>query len=311
MNRRIAWFLAFLAAGLVCGPAAAQTLKVSQDDRAVRIAGPSGSVAEYAYRPSPLKPYFSQLMTPGGVQVVRDSPADHKHHHGLMLALGIDGVDFWSETKDCGLQAHLALDGPREFAIAGMPTAQFTQRLEWRSADAKPLARERRTITVVLGKSLPTRLLIWRTRLETPPGLAEVKLWGRDYFGLGVRFVASMDNDKARFSFPDGARSETSKGHTLTKARWCACTGPADGRTITLAMYDHLQNDRHPARFFTMSKPFAYVSATLDLSTEPLVLKAGRALELCYGVALWDGEADAGQVQALYERWLALTGPDK
>jgi len=308
MIRRCDFGLVILAASLAAPwPGPAQTLTVTKDDRTIRVAAPACPVAEYVYRESPLKPYLSKWYTPAGVQVLRDSPADHKHHHALMFAIGIDGVDFWGEIKGCGRQAYRQLEGPREYAIGGMPTAEFAERLDWLAADGKPLAAERRTISIVLGKDLPTRLLVWRTRLEAAPGRASVKLWGRDYFGLGARFVQSMDN-KTRFVFPKGVKEESAKGHTLTQARWCACVGPADGKTITLAMFDHPANARHPARFFYMNKSFAYVSATLGLGQQPLELKAGQPLELCYGVGLWDGEAAAAQVEALYDRWLALSG---
>ena len=46
--------------------------------------------------------YIKELFTPGGVQVLRDSPPDHKHHHGLMFAIGVDGVDFWGEETGAG-----------------------------------------------------------------------------------------------------------------------------------------------------------------------------------------------------------------
>lgn len=308
MIQRFSIRLAILAASFVAArPGLGQTLTVTKDDRTVQIAAPACPVAEYAYRESPLKPYLAKLYTPAGIQVLRDSPADHKHHHALMFAIGIEDVDFWGETKGCGRQAFRAIEEPCRYSISGMPTAEFTERLDWLTADGKPLAAERRTVTVVLGKDLPTRLLIWRTRLQTAPGRGAVKLWGRDYFGLGVRFVTSMDNEKARFVFPKGAKQESSKGHVLTQARWCACVGPADGKTMTLAMFDHPKNARHPARFFTMNKPFAYLSTTLGLGQQPLELRAGQPLELCYGVALWDGEAAPAQVEALYDRWLALS----
>jgi hypothetical protein len=52
-----------------------------------------------------------------------------------------------------------------------------------------------------------------------------------------------------------------------------------------------------------MSPPFAYLSATLNLWKEPLVLKAGEKLKLNYAVALWDGETPAEQVETLYQKW--------
>lgn len=307
MIHRCTFGLVILASLAAAGPSLAQNLKLSKDERAIRIDGPSGPVAEYVYRESPLKSYLARWYTPAGVQVLRDSPADHKHHHALMFAIGIDGVDFWGETKGCGRQLAAALDGPRAETLAGMPVAALAQRIDWLSAEGKPLAVERRTISIVLGKDLPTRLLLWRSNLEAAPGLKAVKLWGRDYFGLGARFVTSMDT-KTRFVFPAGTKEEVSQGHALAAARWCACVGPAGAGAITLAIFDHPANPRHPGKFFTMNKPFAYVSATLGLGRQTLELKAHEPLDLCYGAALWDGEAGAGQVEAMYDRWLALVG---
>ena len=43
----------------------------------------------------------------------------------------------------------------------------------------------------------------------------------------------------------------------LTAAKWCAYTAKADGKPVTAAIFDHPGNVRHPAKMFTMSKPFA------------------------------------------------------
>ena len=57
----------------------------------------------YRYVQSPYKPYADRLVSPAGTQILRDSPSDHKHHHGLMFALSADGVNFWEEdSPDAG-----------------------------------------------------------------------------------------------------------------------------------------------------------------------------------------------------------------
>ncbi|HUU93592.1 MAG TPA: DUF6807 family protein, partial [Phycisphaerae bacterium] len=67
------------------------------------------------------------------------------------------------------------------------------------------------------------------------------------------------------------------------------------------------ENPRHPATWFTMTAPFAYLSATLNLHREPMTLQAGQTLGLTYGVALWDGKTSADEIEKTYRRWLALT----
>jgi hypothetical protein len=64
-----------------------------------------------------------------------------------------------------------------------------------------------------------------------------------------------------------------------------------------------------PAWWFIMAKPFAYMSATLNLHREPLVVEAGKPLTLIYGVAVWDGKVKAEAIEKLYARWLELVSP--
>ena len=69
-------------------------------------------------------------------------------------------------------------------------------------------------------------------------------------------------------------------------------------------MFDHPGNVRHPATWFTMEKPFAYISATLALHKEPLKIMAGKPLVLRYGVVLWDGQVRPEQIEKAYGLWL-------
>ncbi|MBW7939136.1 MAG: hypothetical protein H3C63_10135, partial [Candidatus Omnitrophica bacterium] len=48
----------------------------------------------------------------------------------------------------------------------------------------------------------------------------------------------------------------------------------------------HKDNPRFPATWFTMTQPFAYLSATLNLSREPLAVKKGEDLDLRYLIVL-------------------------
>ncbi len=88
---------------------------------------------------------------------------------------------------------------------------------------------------------------------------------------------------------------------------WCAFHGPTAEGPVTVAVFDHPSNPRHPATHFMMPAPFAYLSATLNLWKQPLRVQAGAPLRLCYGVAIWDGEVSADQVEQLYRRWIELT----
>jgi len=148
----------------------------------------------------------------------------------------------------------------------------------------------------------------WRTALVTAPGHESVTLGGHHYYGLGARFVTSMDK-VAKFQNAAGAPGEIVRGdERLTATRWCAVTGPVEGKPITCALFDHPANPRHPNKMFTMATAFAYLSTTLNLWKEPLAIKAGQPLRLCYGIALFDGAPTAAEIEKLYQLWLDACG---
>ena len=112
----------------------------------------------------------------------------------------------------------------------------------------------------------------------------------------------------SRFFNADDAPGEIVRGdERLTPTKWCAVTGNADGKPVTVAIFDHPQNIRYPAKMFTKAKPFAYLSATRNESKEPLTVAADKPLELTYGIAVWDGEVEKQTVEKLYQRWLKLS----
>jgi hypothetical protein len=248
-------------------------------------------VFEYRHDPAAFKPYVAKLFTPGGVNVVRDLVPDHKHHHGLMFAVAAAGLDFWSETEKCGRQIQRAFRAD---------ATGITQQLDWTAPDGKVVLSEDRTITSKAGS--PT-LLTWRTALHSSH---DVTLTGDHYFGLGARFVPVMDK-VGTFLNSDNATGAVVRGtEKMTPANWCAYTAPVDGKPVTFAMFDHSANPRHPAQMFTMTAPFAYLSATLNLWKQPLLIKAGEPLNLRYGVAVWDGQIDRLEIEKVYRHWLTL-----
>ena len=254
-------------------------------------------VLEYRTADTLFKPYVAQLYTPAGVAVLRDAPADHLHHHGLMFALGIEGVSFWEERPASGRQVS------RSFTCGQQ---SISQSLEWTMPDGRIALREERNITVHDPAGRSATWLTWRSRLQAPPDREGVKLTGSHYYGLGARFVAAMDTAGV-FINSAGAAGDVVRGtERLSTAAWCAYTATADGKPVTFAIFDHPANLHHPPRLFTMTAPFAYLATTLNLWKEPYRLEATRPIDLRYGVAVWDGKSDHAAIDALYRRWVKL-----
>lgn len=52
------------------------------------------------------KPYVLQLLTPVGLNILRDGAPDEPHQHGLMFGLEVEGLNFWQEGPLSGRQVH-------------------------------------------------------------------------------------------------------------------------------------------------------------------------------------------------------------
>ena len=57
----------------------------------------------YAFDPLRFKPCARELAPLGGPNILRDAPADHLHHHALMFAVAVNGVNFWEEISGSGV----------------------------------------------------------------------------------------------------------------------------------------------------------------------------------------------------------------
>ena len=291
-------------------PLSAESLgdwKADRDGSIVSVSHGDRPVLEYQSAPNPLKPYVIKLYSPSGVQVLRDAPHDHLHHHGLMYAIAVDGVDFWAENAEVkpGKQAPRRTESDRIEITASDEGAVLAQSIDWIHPSGTVLLREMRRITVDGASKQNTTRLVWRSRLEPPAGADAVQLAGSPYFGLGMRFVESMDTGGEFFN---SARAEgTVLDGTLrhVPADWCAYAASVDGKPVTVAMFGHPANIRRPTTWFTMTRPFAYLSATLVRDDAPLTLTAGEKLEITYVVAIWDGPANADAVGRLYQAWAA------
>lgn len=307
-------FVVSVGAWLIMGIAGAQetAVKMSMDDKAIAITATGQPLLTYCFDQVPFKPYAQTFFTPAGVNILRDSPHDHKHHHALMFAVAADDINFWEETEGCGKQVHRRFSDTRMVKTDNAPWASFTEDIDWLNPkDNSVVLTEKRTVEATQLGDPKVSVIRWHTRLEVPAGKAKVALGGHHYYGLGMRFVQSMD-PKGTFRMAGDAKGEIVRGdEQLTNAPWCAYTAEAEGKPVTVAMFDHPENPRVPAKWFTMHTPFAYLSATSNLWKEPLEATAEKPLVFQYCVALWDGNPDTGTIEAFNKRWLGWPAPEQ
>ena len=257
-------------------------------------------VARYEPGAAPMKPYVKELFSPAGVEVTVDSPPDHFHHHGLMFAIGAGDTDFWTEKpfEKNGRQV------PRAGTTVAAPGG-VKQTVDWLGTNGAPLLVEARSVRVATVAGGPN-LVTWISELR-PAGKDAVRLWGRHYFGLGLRFVPDLNGERIAWIFREGTpEGRLVRGDERVRpAAWAAATGTIGGKPVTLAMWGGSRDECGATEWFTMTKPFSYLAATLDLENHPRLLAAGETLALRYGVAVFDGAAGAAEICNACQTWLA------
>jgi len=306
-NTVISWFsAALLISGVLQPNLEAKGMRVATDRDIVSITTGERILMRYRYKDVPYKPYVDQLFSPSGMNILLDAPPDHLHHHGLMYAVTVNGVNFWEEQQAPGRQVHLRFGDVKVDSRSDAPFAGFSEQLDWKNPQSgELLLAEERCIEASCLTEPKVTLLTWQSAFKPAEGKESVTLTGSHYHGLGLRFIRSMDAT-GKFRNADGKPGKVFRGdERLVRSRWCAYTAKAEGKTVTVAMFDHPKNERHPATWFTMTKPFAYLSATLNLHEQPLKVVSGKPLVLRYAVAIWDGQAETDEIESVYKSWTA------
>jgi len=280
-------------------------MRITTEENIISVYTGDSVLMRYHYRDVPFKPCVQQLFSPRGVNVLRDAPADHLHHHALMFAVAVDGVNFWEEQQAPGRQVHLSLAEVKIGKRNDVPDAGFTEQLNWLNPRSQELLlKESRTIEICQLDEFKATLLNWQSTLAVPSGKESVTLTGSHYFGLGMRFMKSMDTG-GQFRNAEGKAGDVVRGdERLVQARWCSYSAEANGKPVTVAMFGHPDNLRHPTLWFTMTKPFAYLSATLNLHREPLKVTSDKPLVLRYAAAVWDNRVENEQIENVYNWWV-------
>ena len=256
-----------------------------------------GTALLFEYRLAGARPktYVHPLCAPDGRPLTLDSPADHVHHRGLMLAWSnVNGYDFWGETNPAphGQIVHERLlrrrTSPPEVTVAN----------RW-VADGRLLLWERRTLRAPepAGDAV---WLEWESELEAVSEPVVISAEKHVYNGLGIRFIREMDRGRVLNS----AGATVIKQADGQEAEWCAYGAEVEGQTYGVAIFNSPRNPRHPTPFFVMSEPFGYLSAA-PTYREPFRLELRQRLRLHWAVVAFLGAADTSRLNDWYRRWSA------
>lgn len=122
------------------------------------------------------RPYLHPVHTLDGVPLTDMNPVDHRHHHGVSLAVAdVNGTSFWggrTYVRDLGptlLSNHGTQDGPGARPDPD-DAAVLLDDLTWRDHDGQPLLTERRRLRAALLPDHHAWTIAWDSELVADQG---------------------------------------------------------------------------------------------------------------------------------------------
>jgi hypothetical protein len=213
----------------------------------------------------PFKPHLAELLTPAGHNLTVVSPADHRHHKGVMFALRCGDLNFWEEEPGsgaCGVQEVLST----ELSADGL-----MQELLWREhGGGLETYRETRTLSCRPAPGGGGFEWTWhshRTALRahrlvmSPWSVARPDGTRVNYHGLGVRLPWSWGYPHpgvAGLRTPGGdAAAEDMMGTTVPEVTmWGKMDGHWEGAAGALTLRQEMGFP-----WFVLRCPFPYLAA--------------------------------------------------
>lgn len=277
----LALFLALVGSAVAASPSISIDSKADRGELEVRFK--DRKLLVYAFATNQFKPYVRELYTLRGENVLRDAVPDHLHHHGLMYAVCVNGVNFWEERNAPGIQKHVEMLHVDSASANGVPVAYFTELIHWLAPTnlAAPLLIERRTLTLAVDEQSQEVALRWDAQFQVGANAGKVTLHGPNYDGLGLRLPESF-NHVAVFQNSAGTPYTGQNSQNVIPARWTSVAGRMEGRDVMLVLFGRADNARGDSRFFTMLNAFAYMTATQGIDKQPLEYAAGDRFSLSY-----------------------------
>lgn len=293
--------------------AAAQevTAVVAPGQVGIRVDGQPFAV--YNHGPGLAKPYIHPLRAPGGHVVTALAPFDHKHHKGIWVGVEkVNGVNFWGgkyQQQDA-VEPAPAYERIETQHIDVKPAANGALALQihnlWQGEAGKTVAHEKTVIT-----TFPNRLMVYDITLTAADKPVQFEDTKEGYLAIRVAPTMTGKGGAGKIVNAEGAEGEADCwGKT---SPWVDYSGPVDGKTMGVALFDHPGNfrkSRYHVRaygLFAVSPFGEKVYSKGQSEAPPISLKPGESLTVKYGLFPHTGDEKAGKVAENYEKFLEWT----
>jgi hypothetical protein len=272
--------------------------------------------------------YYYPVIGPGGAKMTRAWPMedvpteehDHGHHRSLWFAHGaVNGVDFWAEKK-------FSKADPEKHPIGEIVHDRFTEVKggekegviqavnKWVAPDQSVPLTSLETFRVYDTGKANERLFDFDVVLTA--GAKDVVMGDTKEGTMAMRLAESMRVSQPKTKPPGAGHMVNSEGLQDTavwgkRAKWIDYTGPIDGKTLGVAIFDHPSNPKHPDRWHARDyglfavNPFAEhdMDKTLPEHAGDVTIPAGKSLALRFRFYIHEGDTASAKVAERYAEY--------
>ena len=260
------------------------------------------------------KPIFYPILGPGQIGMTRNWPMkegvageahDHPHHKSMWISHEIDGVDFWSENGG-SVKVQTVKQLPGE-------SNAFQANSKWVGKDGKTILSD--TTLYRFGSDRTSRWIDCEITFQASDGDFEFEDSKEGTFAIRTHPDLRLDADPkngVEKVFGQAINSEGVRGKAIwgKPAKWLLYYGEIDGVPMSITMFDHPGNLRHPttwhARAYGLvtANPFGmYHFLGKEKGSGSYSVKDGESLTLRYRVDFIKGEATVDEVNARYREY--------
>ena len=280
------------------------------------------------------RPYLYPVLGPTGAGMTRHWPIeediageekDHPHHKGLWFGYhSVNGASFWGDTTAGGVKLGQMVHERFLELKSGADEGVIRTRNRWVLDDGGELVcTDERTLRFSQTKA--GRMLDFAITITA--GGKEL-VFGDEKDGImAIRVASSMRVEKGQTegkkkALPGDGHIVTSEGKRDgeawgTRADWCDYSGPVDGRTVGVAIFDHPSSLRHPTwwhvRMYGLfaANPFGqgHFEKLADTEAGSFKLAPGQSVTLRYCFYFHEGDAAQADVAGAYRAYAAKSDP--
>ena len=241
--------------------------------------------------PAQGKPYFHPLATPGGVVVSDLRPTDHPWHRGLWWSWKLlNGLNYWDEDPKTGRSeaATELLNWAAETRPDG--SVRLTFALSYHPWNGTPVLTEKRVVDV----SAPTEkgyTLNWVSEFTAVTNVV-LDRSPAGYAGFSLR----LGPEQRKWTFRDSEGRSGQQAIHGQPARWVRLSAGTNAPAV--AIFDHPDNLRHPARWY-VDQSMPYFSPA-PLFAGLFELAAGKKVAVRYRMFVTDQDPGDTALSAIW-----------